>query len=98
MYTWTIAMLGRTSTVNLKTEDPNAMGKPSFRGDSRISLFVKDYLSTEGYGAFGHAIDLNDTSAIDLDYALSASTLFSTERTEGDLEDYDPDIPADAFT
>jgi hypothetical protein len=90
----------QTIELQLRVESANESAVPEFLGGNSLEYVVRDYLAS-AYGAFGHTIDPNSLTAIDLHAALaSPRSPFTFEVLEGAVfvETYDPQIPANAIT
>jgi hypothetical protein len=91
---------GQTIELQLRVENGNDFAIPEYLGGNSLEYAVRNYLAS-AYGAFGHAIDPDSLTAIDLHAALaSPRSPFTFEVLEGMefVETYDPQIPADAIT
>lgn len=85
-----------TAIAALDTEDPNEITPLMLSGDAMIDL---EFALDRTYGAFGHLFDVEETTAIDLDYALSTLNGWQVESTgDSRVTSYDPGIPANAVT
>ena len=100
MITWQITdpIDDESATISLDVEDGNQYSKAEMDGDKSLLNVIEGFMLTAS-GAFGHRIDLENVSAIDLDYALRLSWL-DVEITEGEeiVADYDPGVPEGALT
>jgi hypothetical protein len=100
MITWQVTdpIDDESAVISLDVEDGNQYGKAEMEGDKPLINVIEGYMLTAS-GAFGHRINLDSVSAIDLDYALRSSYL-AVEITEGKeiVESYDPGIPEGALT
>jgi hypothetical protein len=81
--------------VFLRAEDPNSWGDVQYTGKWAEVVKAKLRSST---GAFGHIFDPDNTSPIDLDYALKTSFPGRIEVKGELIKSYDPGIPKGAAT
>ena len=87
-------------TIALDVSDGNQYASTEIDGEKDLIEDLKSYFA-RSTGAFGHLIDLESASAIDLDYALQSDVCpFDVEITEGEeiVEIYDSGIPEGALT
>lgn len=85
-----------TAIALLDTTDPNTIAPLALEGDAAPALKVA---LNRAYGAFGHTFDVEQTTAIDLDYALFTLNGWQAESVgDSQVEGYDPGIPAGAVT
>lgn len=82
--------------VSLETTSPNEGGSLIFEGDDKAVEDLRKFLKN-AYGAFGHTIG-ETTSAIDLHYAMLNQAQFDARLIEGEIKEYDPEIPDGAVT
>ena len=90
-------------TVSVDSADPNKSGKVAYEGDESAVKLLKHYLGL-CYGAFGHVLNPEMTTPIDMDAALKSreiSEIFgAAEIVEGGdlVKTYDPGIPDKCVT
>ena len=83
------------ATISLDVENGNQFAKAQIEGSDEVISDLQSYLLFSS-GAFGHSIDLKDTTAFDIDAALKASdNPFEIAVIEGGeiVSSYDPGIP-----
>ena len=85
--------------LSLDVSDPNQYAPLKIEGGDDRSIAVLNFLfSTSAGGAFGHTFNPRSTTAIDLNYVLTAEAkdLFGIELVEGKelVATYSPGIPA----
>lgn len=85
--------------VSISVDDGNKFGAVKFSGNADLVELVRSLLSN-AYGAFGHGINLESCSPIDLAAALTSLGRFKPELLEGaDLvATWNPGIPDGAVT
>jgi hypothetical protein len=97
MYQWSIIdpILEEDATATLVTKSPNDAGMASIEGSEDVMSQTIDHLS-RSCGAFGHQINIESTTAIDIDAALSNFWL-ETKLIKGEIKNYDPEIEGDTL-
>ena len=86
----------QTAIASLKTGDPNEVADLKIMGKASVDL---KFALKGAYGPFGHLFNVEETSAIDLHYALSTLNGWTVESAgTHEVTTYDPDIPEGAMT
>ena len=85
--------------VSIDVDGGNKFGAVNFTGNADSVALVRSLLSS-AYGAFGHGINLESCSPIDLAAALGSMATFKPEILEGEdlVKDWNPGIPDGAVT
>lgn len=92
MYQWKVTDLvfEESATVKLNTDGMNQFGAVEIDGPEDVVFQIQDHLES-AYGVFGHQINVESVSAIDLDAALQTIAL-DVKLTKGTIKEYDPEI------
>lgn len=94
-YTYEYKVLPYDVIVTLKAKGPNSSGIVKYEGKDR-NLVI--FLLSRATGAFGHIFFPENTTPIDLHYALHSTFKGKIETLGHDVGTYDPEIPEGAVT
>lgn len=96
-------ILSNDIIISVNSTDSNESGRVVYEGDESAVQILRHYLGLS-YGAFGHTLNPELTTPIDMDAALKSpeiSEIFGTAEIieGGDLvKTYDPGIPDGSVT